>query len=133
MASAAKGQDDDKASISARKASAPKAARSAKGSLQERIKQRAYELWEADGRPHGRDAEHWARAERELRQGGARQASIKTGNGKASNGASAKTAPRSPSAASKPGAAKPAGGASPARPAGPSPTRPAGPSSTKKG
>jgi hypothetical protein len=133
MASAAKGQEDGKASISARKASAPKAPRSAKGHLQERIKQRAYELWEADGRPHGKDAEHWARAERELTQGGGRQPSVKTGNGKASNGATAKTAPRSPSAASKPGAAKPAAGASPARPGGANPPRPAGPSSTKKG
>lgn len=31
----------------------------------ERIKQRAYHLWEADGSPHGRDAEYWERA-REL-------------------------------------------------------------------
>lgn len=31
----------------------------------ERIKQRAYHLWEADHRPHGRDAEYWERA-REL-------------------------------------------------------------------
>ena len=30
--------------------------------LEERIRQRAYELWEADGRPHGRADEHWARA-----------------------------------------------------------------------
>lgn len=28
-----------------------------------RIRTRAYHLWEADGRPHGRDAEYWARAE----------------------------------------------------------------------
>jgi hypothetical protein len=133
MASAAKGQEYGKASAPARKASAPKAVPSAKGSLQERIKQRAYELWEADGRPHGKDAEHWARAERELTQSGARQPSAKTGNGKASNGAAAKTAPRSPSAASKPGAAKPAAGTSPARPGGPNPARPAGPGSTKKG
>jgi hypothetical protein len=133
MASAAKGQDDDKASNSARKASAPKAARSAKGSLQERIKQRAYELWEADGRPHGKDAEHWARAERELTQGGAGYASAKTGNGKASNGASAKAASRSPSAAaSKAGAGKPGTGAGP-RPGSSSPARPGSPGSTKKG
>ncbi len=31
----------------------------------ERIKQRAYHLWEADGRPHGRHDEYWERA-REL-------------------------------------------------------------------
>ncbi|HET9018496.1 MAG TPA: DUF2934 domain-containing protein [Acetobacteraceae bacterium] len=27
-----------------------------------RIRTRAYHLWEADGRPHGRDAEYWERA-----------------------------------------------------------------------
>lgn len=31
-----------------------------------RIRQRAYRLWEQDGWPTGREAEHWARAEREL-------------------------------------------------------------------
>ncbi len=34
---------------------------------QERIKQRAHEIWESEGRPDGRDAEHWSRAEEELR------------------------------------------------------------------
>ncbi len=32
---------------------------------QARIRERAYHLWEADGRPHGREAEFWERA-REL-------------------------------------------------------------------
>jgi hypothetical protein len=31
-----------------------------------RIRQRAYRLWEQDGWPTGMEAEHWARAEREL-------------------------------------------------------------------
>jgi Protein of unknown function (DUF2934) len=30
------------------------------------IRRRAYALWEADGRPHGRDDEYWHRAERAL-------------------------------------------------------------------
>lgn len=30
-----------------------------------RIRERAYHLWEADGRPHGRDLDYWERA-REL-------------------------------------------------------------------
>jgi hypothetical protein len=30
---------------------------------QHRIRERAYHLWEADGRPHGRDQEYWDRAE----------------------------------------------------------------------
>ena len=32
----------------------------------ERIKQRAYELWEQDGRPEGKQQEHWDRAVREI-------------------------------------------------------------------
>jgi DUF2934 family protein len=31
-----------------------------------RIRQRAYEIWEREGRPHGRDREHWRQAEAEL-------------------------------------------------------------------
>ena len=34
--------------------------------LQQRIQQRAYELWEKEGRPQGRDHAHWQQAEREL-------------------------------------------------------------------
>jgi len=34
--------------------------------LQARIRQRAYELWECDGRPEGRDHAHWQQAEREV-------------------------------------------------------------------
>ncbi len=29
---------------------------------EQRVRERAYHLWEADGRPHGRDAEFWERA-----------------------------------------------------------------------
>jgi hypothetical protein len=32
---------------------------------EQRIRERAYHLWEADGKPHGRDVEYWERA-REL-------------------------------------------------------------------
>ncbi len=31
----------------------------------ERLKRRAYELWEMEGRPEGKDKEHWSRAESE--------------------------------------------------------------------
>jgi hypothetical protein len=30
------------------------------------IRERAYHIWEAEGRPHGRDREHWERASREI-------------------------------------------------------------------
>lgn len=33
----------------------------------ERIRERAYELWEQDGRPEGQDLDYWYRAEAELR------------------------------------------------------------------
>jgi len=32
---------------------------------EQRVRERAYHLWEADGKPHGRDVEYWDRA-REL-------------------------------------------------------------------
>ncbi len=31
-----------------------------------RIRQRAYEIWLREGRPHGRDKDHWAMAKREI-------------------------------------------------------------------
>jgi hypothetical protein len=39
------------------------------GDLQHRIRRRAYELWEQGGCQHGRDVEHWLRAEHELSNG----------------------------------------------------------------
>lgn len=30
---------------------------------EQRIRERAYHLWEQDGRPHGRDTEYWERAD----------------------------------------------------------------------
>jgi hypothetical protein len=30
---------------------------------EQHIRERAYHLWDADGRPHGRDQEYWERAE----------------------------------------------------------------------
>ena len=41
--------------------------------LERRIQQaRAYELWENEGRPHGREQDHWQQAEREITARGAR-------------------------------------------------------------
>jgi hypothetical protein len=34
--------------------------------VSEKIRQRAHELWEAEGRPEGRELEFWLLAEREL-------------------------------------------------------------------
>ena len=33
---------------------------------QERVRQRAYQLWEQEGRPDGKAEEHWRRAEEEI-------------------------------------------------------------------
>ena len=36
--------------------------------LIEQIRQRAYEIWLGEGRPHGRDRVHWLRAEGEFQK-----------------------------------------------------------------
>lgn len=36
--------------------------------LYDRVQQRAYQIWESEGRPDGREEEHWQRAEREILQ-----------------------------------------------------------------
>lgn len=35
-------------------------------SLEARIRERAYAIWEHEGRPEGREQEHWERAAREI-------------------------------------------------------------------
>jgi hypothetical protein len=34
----------------------------------EKVKTRAHEIWESEGRPHGRDREHWQQAEAEVKK-----------------------------------------------------------------
>lgn len=41
-----------------------------------RIEERAHSLWEMEGRPHGRDAQHWQQAEREIDAEDAARASL---------------------------------------------------------
>ncbi|MET0942788.1 MAG: DUF2934 domain-containing protein [Mesorhizobium sp.] len=36
------------------------------GDREERIRQRAHEIWEREGRPHGADDRHWHQAAREV-------------------------------------------------------------------
>ena len=38
-----------------------------------KVSKRAFEIWEEEGHPHGRDKEHWEQASRELRTGQNRQ------------------------------------------------------------
>ena len=48
-----------------------------------RIRQRAYALWEHEGRPEGRDRHHWEQASGEMQVGGddARASSLEGGDG----------------------------------------------------
>jgi hypothetical protein len=50
---------------------------------QEEISKRAREIWEREGRPEGRDLEHWLKAEAELRE-----QSLASENGSGNNGSS---------------------------------------------
>lgn len=36
------------------------------GQRKKLVEERAYAIWEEEGRPHGRDLEHWARAEQDI-------------------------------------------------------------------
>ena len=47
-------------------AGGPAASRGRQDDLHERVQQRAYEMWESEGRPAGREHDHWLRAEREI-------------------------------------------------------------------
>jgi Protein of unknown function (DUF2934) len=47
-------------------AAIPAASRGRQEDLHERVRRRAYELWESEGRPAGREHDHWFQAEREV-------------------------------------------------------------------
>ncbi len=61
---------------------------------EERLRERAYALWEAEGRPEGREVEHWSMAERELTEAEARPATTLKG----ASSAEGKPPARSPTA-----------------------------------
>jgi hypothetical protein len=79
VARAAKATTKEKAEV-ARKTKAPTttkavsptvatpsaASRGRQDDLHERVRRRAYELWESQGRPAGREYDHWLQAEREV-------------------------------------------------------------------
>lgn len=94
--------------------------------IQERIRRRAHELWESEGHPQGRDADHWAQAEAEIRGAGAveptekvavsrRKAATSKATGKSTRAAaeSLSEVAGTPAADAKPGPAK----SEPAKPA----------------
>jgi Protein of unknown function (DUF2934) len=47
-------------------AAMPAVSRGHQDDLYERVRRRAYELWESEGRPAGREHDHWFQAEREV-------------------------------------------------------------------
>lgn len=71
------------------------------GISDEAIKERAYHIWVREGRPHGRDFEHWVQAQVEL------EAEQHKGNGGAPKAKAAAPRTATPKAA-KPMASKPA-------------------------
>jgi hypothetical protein len=55
---------------------------------EDKIKQRAHQIGEAEGRPHGRDREHWEQAAREIAaEGKAKSKKTAAGGGKAKTAA----------------------------------------------
>jgi hypothetical protein len=72
---------------------------------EERIKERAYAIWLAEGRAHGRHQEHWHRAEREI--------AAEETTGKAAGGGTARRPSRARAAATP----STAGTTAPKRPA----------------
>jgi len=71
-----------------------------------RISDRAYQIWLAEGRIHGRDGEHWRRAEHEIAEEEAKHAAAlaeRAGGGSTGGRArTAKTPAKAASAAAKP-------------------------------
>ena len=77
----------------------------------EKVRERAYQIWEREGRQEGRAEEHWSQAEQELADGQAPAASGTNGAGAveaapATNGAGALEAAPATNGGAKPAAAK---------------------------
>ena len=77
-----------------------------------RIRQRAYRLWEQDGWPTGMEAEHWARAERELFSNGAGTFAATGAEARAEEATQSASAGKRPAVRSKSRAAKSPGATS---------------------
>ncbi len=97
---------------------------------EERIRQRAYALWEQEGRPEGRQEEHWQRARDEIEAEGMGQegfgsAAIAAEAGTSGGTMSAPAATPAEGLASSPAPVEPAtpNAAAPARPGGKAPRR----------
>ena len=67
--------------------------------LEARIRERAYQIWEREGRPEGRDFDHWTRAVAEVQ-------AEETGGRSASSGAAREAAQRTAAETAKAASAK---------------------------
>ena len=83
----------------------------------ERITERAYQIWVAEGRVHGRHAEHWQRAEREIAEEELRVAAALANRAQGATKTTRRRAPATPAGAKKARATAP--GKSRATPATP--------------
>jgi hypothetical protein len=74
----------------------------------DRVRKRAYELWEKEGQPHGKDQAHWYKAEQEIKGGHGRGVEEAIAEKSATPPAAEKAAskPRTRKAASATGAAE---------------------------
>jgi hypothetical protein len=66
--------------------------------IEERIRTRAYDLWEAEGRPEGREVDHWLQAVQELVEERSAVGVAAAPRARKPRTVSATTATRSPSA-----------------------------------
>lgn len=81
---------------------------SGKGLSEQSVRERAYFIWEQQGKPYGRDREHWAMAERELFTAGmtAGAAAKATGGGAVKAATNGKTAKKMAAATKAPARTK---------------------------
>lgn len=100
-------------------------------SREQTIRDVAYAIWEAEGKPQGRDAQHWRMAEERVAASGGKDAGAKAkapGKSSAAGSGSAKTAAKPAAPAKGKASADKAAEAAPARA---SPKSPAKAASTK--
>lgn len=79
--------------------------------IERRIRDRAYRIWEEEGRPAGRDVDHWLRAAQEV----AAEDHARNGADEAAPPAAEAAAPAKPKRTRSPRAAKPEKEAKPAK------------------
>ncbi|MFE0759213.1 DUF2934 domain-containing protein [Inquilinus sp. NPDC058860] len=73
-------------------------------SLEDRIRARAYEIWEIEGWPSGRDQEHWDRALREIQSGERAESADIAPPGDTADGVASGLQPRGTTPSGGPGA-----------------------------